>query len=532
MSRLAQLRTFWEGLAPDRRRNLLIAAAVALVAVVTVGAWSSQAPTSPLLENRAYDELLDAAAALDEAEIDYAIDDGRLTVPTAQLGKARQAIAASESLPGLADVGELQLGLTPAAQAWAFLRAREGDLARMINGIDGVSASRVNIVPRREALFLDEARDATASVFLKLRPGAALQPAQVRAVANLVANAVDGLGAEGVTIVDDRGNLLAEGGDGLTAVDSQQEQLLSYRSKVEQRYDQAVTKALLPVLGWDGGFSVTTSVDLDDTSSETVSKRVDADGQALLSEQLDESQSTRSEPGGVPGVDANLPERPAEGGPGGQGVNNMEERSSATANYTYPTIDEVVRKPAGSLERVSVAVQVDAAKVAALAAAGETSAEELQKRIHEAVEAAVGFDAQRGDLVSVHVLPFAEREWDDGTVAASAFPAEVLAALPYAVAALALVLVFTFVVRPLMTTVTAPATLLAEGEGEGEGSGEGLDEDADGNVVELEPKRPLANRLADLMDGPEPIASETLSELVSEQPAAAAKVLRMWARDA
>jgi len=524
---LTQLRTFWDGLEPDRRRNLVLAAAVALAAIVAVGAWSAQTPHSPLLENRAYDDLLDAAAALDEAQIGYALDDGTLTVPTAQLGKARKALAASESLPGLADVGELQLGLTPAAQAWAFLRAREGDLARMINGIDGVSASRVNVVPHKEALFLEEARDATASVFLKLRPGAALQPAQVRAIANLVANAVDGLESQGVTIVDDRGNLLAEGRPGLSAADTQQEQLLAYRTKLEQRYDQAVTKALLPVLGWDGGFSVTSSVDLDDTSTETVAKRVDANGQALLSEQLDESQSTRSEPGGVPGVDANLPERPAEGA--GGGANNQEQRSSATANYTYPTIDEVVHKPAGSLDRVSVAVQVDAARVAELAAAGETSPEQLEQRINQAVKAAVGFDAQRGDLVSVHVLPFAERSWEEETVAASAVPSEVLAALPYAVTALALVLVFAFVVRPLMGAVTAPPAAAA---GEGEDDEEGQGEDGDDNVVELEAQRPLSNRLEDLLEGPQPIESNTLSELVAEQPAAAAKVLRMWSRDA
>jgi len=520
---LQQLKSFWSELEPERRRNLVIAIGAALVAVVAVGLWSAQTPTSPLLEDRTYDELLDAAAALDEADVNYEIDNGTLTVPTTQLGKARQALSASQSLPGLADVSELQLGLTPAAQSWAFLRAREGDLARMINGIDGVSASRVNIVPRKEALFLDEARDATASVFLKLRPGAALQPAQVRAVANLVANAVDGLESEGVTIVDDRGTLLAEGGAAISGIDTQQEQLLTYRAKLEQRYDQAVTKALLPVLGWDGGFSVTASVDLDTTSSETVSKRVDAEGQALLSEQLDESQSTRTEPGGVPGVDANLPERPADGA-GQGGPSNQEERSSATANYTYPTIDQVVRKPAGGLDRVSVAVQVDAARVTALAAAGETTAEELQSRINDAVKAAIGFDAERGDLVSVHVLPFAEREWEEGTVASSAVPAELLAALPYAVAALALVLVFMFVVRPLMGSVlTPPAALAAAGEGE-----EG--EEGDDNVVPLE--RPLTNRLEDLLDGPEPIESGTLSELVSEQPAAAAKVLRMWSRDA
>jgi flagellar M-ring protein FliF len=518
---LAQLQAFWGRLAPDQRRNLVLAVGAATLAVAAVGTWSSQTPTSPLIENRTYEELLDAAAALDDAEVGYQIDDGVLRVPTSQLGKARSALAASEDMPGLADVSQLQLGLTPKAQDWAFLRAREGDLARMINGIDGVSASRVHIVPRKEALFVDEESSATASVFLKLRPGSALAAAQVRAVSNLVANAVEGLESEGVTIVDDRGNLLAEGRSDVSPADDAQEKLLAFREKLESRYNQAVTKALLPVLGWDGGFSVTSSVDLDATSSETVSKRVDADGQALLSEQLDESESQKAESGGVPGVDANLPERPA----GQEGAQNRQQRSTTTANYTYPTVDEVVRRPAGELRRVSVAVQVDSARVEALATAGSTSTEELQQRIDEAVKAAVGFDAQRGDLVSVHVLPFAERDWVEGTTPAASVPAEAMAALPYAVSALALVLVFFFVVRPLMSRLEPSPALAASLDGVGGGEG------GEGNVVSLEEKRPLANRLADLMDGPTPIGSDQLSELVDEQPAAAAKVLRLWNRE-
>ncbi len=526
MSRFDQLKQFWDGLTPDRRRNLAVATVLAVLAVIAVGVWSSSTPQTTVVENRTWDELLDAAAALDAADVSYTLGDGRLTVPTTQLGKARAALAASESLPGLADVSELQLGLTPQAQSWAFLRAREGDLARMINGIDGVSASRVNIVPEKEALFIGEQSPATASVFVKLRPGQALTNAQVRAVTNLVANAVEGLDAEGVTVVDDRGNLLAEGGSNLSVADAAQEALLSYRAKVEERYTHAVTRALLPVLGWDGGFSVSTNVDVDPTSSETVSKRLDAESQALVSEQLEETNSTTQEPDGVPGVDANLPERPAANG----GATSQEERSAATANYTYPTVDEVVRRPAGDIERVSVAVQVDAARVAALAEAGNTSAEELQKRIEQAVRAAVGFDAERGDVVAVHVMPFAERTWEEGTVAASALPYELLSVLPYAVAALALVLLFWFVIRPLVQQATSPAAVLAAAEGEEGELAATVDEN--GNVVSLEEKRSLAARLEDLLEAPESIDPDQLSTIVDEQPEAAAKVLRLWARPA
>ncbi len=518
---VSRLRAFWAELDPRRRTQLGIALAVTLAVLVAVGVWSSTTSWTPLLQGRAYDELLDAAAALDQAEVRYRIRDGALEVADLDLGKARAALATTSDLPGLGDVGELQLGLTPAAQAWAFLRAREGDLARVINGIEGVAASRVHIVPKREALFLDEEEPARASVFVRLRPGRELGSAQVRAISNLVSGAVDGLSADRVAIVDDRGNLLAEGagprgGSGAADLPSD---LLGYRAQLERRYERAVSQALLPVLGFDGGFSVTATVDVDLTSSETVTKRLDADTQALLTEQIEESNSQREEPGGVPGVDANLPERPAA-----QVGLNRQEQSATTASYAYPTVDEIAHRPAGEIERVSVAVQVDSARIAALADAAGVPAEDIQARIEQAVKAAVGADAARNDVVAVHFLPFTPVDLVDADASAVTLPGALQTALPYAVAALAIVLAFVFVVRPLVASATrAPEPEVAEGEGEGEPRPD--------NVVSL-PEEQLALRLRRMIDDFEPIDAADLSALVAHQPQAAAKVLKMWQREA
>ena len=136
----------------------------------------------------------------------------------------------------------------------------------------------------------------------------------------------------------------------------------------------------------------------------------------------------------------------------------------------------------------------------------------------------MGFDAQRGDLVAVHVMPFAPRVWEEGTAPASAIPAEVITALPYAVAALAVVLLFTMVVRPLVRAATAPPPVVAPADGEAPA------DDANSNLVDLDAKRPLAARLAEVMESPEPLDAHQLSALVAEQPSAAAKVLRLWSR--
>lgn len=505
----------WHGSLPtDRRLQLYAALVFAFVCIGGSAWWASYTPYKPLLSGRAYDEVLDAAAALQPGEIPYRIEDnGTLSVPVDRLGDARAALGAADKMPSLADVADLRLGLTPKAQSWAFLRAREGDIARMINGIAGVSGSRVAITPRVEALFADEEKVARASIFLKHRPGHTLTAQQISAVVNLVANSVEGLDPENVSVVDERGTLLNEGVFGGQKANDPLE-LLAYQSAMESRYESAVTDALNPLLGFQGGFSVTATVDLDRNSEETVTKRVETEKQALLSEQLQENSSEQQGAGGVPGVDANLPERPATP----VGKSGRSESTAVTSNYVYPTVDTVTHRPSGQLRRVNVAVQIDSTRIAALAEASETAPEEIQERIEEAVQAAVGYDAERNDQVTVSFVPFAETEWVEGEAVSTPAWEELAPELvPWAVAALALVLGFLFVVRPLMKSVTAPP-VADEDEGRHSGS-EG---------EEQEPS--MAERLRLLAGNFESVDPSDLNRLVYRESDTAARVLRQWNR--
>ena len=524
---LDQLRAFYTGLDDRQRRMLFVASAVALMAIVAVGAWSTHVPYQTLLTGRDYDDVLKAAGALDEAEIPYQVtDDGALSVPRAQLGRASAAVAAVDVLPGLQDVAELKLGLTPQAQQWAFIRAKEGDIARMLASIDDVSAAQVSIVPREESLYFGEERPASAAVFLKLTPGAEMGPGQVRAIINLVAGAVDGLDSTGVTVADDRGTLLAEGGvESVASRGTGPAELLEYQTQVERRYERSVTQALLPVLGYGADFSVTAAVDLDLTSTETQEHRIEVDRQAIVSERLDESTSAKDAPGGVPGVDANLPERASESAASSSG--SMTERNASTTNFDYPTVDEITRRPAGGLKRVSVAVQVNEARVADLAAAAlgvEEASEDdvrmLQERIREAVHTAVGYDSERKDMVTVSFIPFAEREWVDESDAT--LPAWAESSMPYALALVGMLLAFFVVARPLVRAVTLPAAMADEVDGE--------EDDVEEPMVGEETSSELSERLRVLVDNYESVDSGDLNRLIEKEAEVAAQVLRMWHR--
>jgi len=515
-----QLRTFHGNLDPGRRLTLYAVLVLAVAAVIGVGFWSSRTSWQPMVSGSSYDEVLEAAAALDGMDITYRIDDrGQLLVSASDVGRARAAMTEADVLPGLTDVSELKLGLTPQAQAWAFQRAKEGDLARMINGIDGVSASRVHVVPRRESLFIDEIEPARASVFLKLRPNSDLDAGQVRAIANLVANSVDGLGVDHVSVVDDRGTLLATGASANAGGELGEEpmELLEYRQKVERSYEQAVSKAILPILGYGNGFSVTANVDLDTATTETVSRVLDTEKQALISEVFEESESADTKPGGVPGVDANLPERAVQTGATG----GKSTRTASTTNFDYPSDVQTIIRPAGDIKRVSVAVQVDSAAVTALAEAASVPVEQIQDQLTQAVQASVGYDAERNDIVSVHVMPFAEGAWVEETAINAPVSATAIAltVAPHAIAALGLVLLFLFVIRPMMGMLTRPDPKLETAHAGIDGAGPPRTDDPDAD---------LADRLRLLVDNYQPVDATDLNRLVTRESAAAAHVLRQW----
>jgi len=92
-----------------------------------------------------------------------------------------------------------------------FLRALQGELTRTIEGMAEVDKARVHIVLPEPSLFIDEQKNATAAVMLKLKPNTTLEEGQVMGLVKLISNSVEGLKPDNVTIVDMTGkNLTAQ----------------------------------------------------------------------------------------------------------------------------------------------------------------------------------------------------------------------------------------------------------------------------------------------------------------------------------
>ncbi|MGA7996045.1 MAG: flagellar basal-body MS-ring/collar protein FliF, partial [Bradyrhizobium sp.] len=162
---------------------------------------------------------------LDRQAIPYELrnDGAVIMVPKDKVTRLRMKLAEG-GLPKGGGVGyEIfdksdALGTTSFVQNINHLRALEGELARTIRAIDRVQAARVHLVLPERPLFSRETPEPSASIVVRVR--GALEPQQIRAIRHLVASAVNGLKPQRVSIVDEAGQLLADGAGSATDVDN------------------------------------------------------------------------------------------------------------------------------------------------------------------------------------------------------------------------------------------------------------------------------------------------------------------------
>ena len=135
------------------------------------------------------------------------------------------------------------LGTTSFVQNINHLRALEGELARTIRAIDRIQAARVHLVLPERPLFSRETPEPSASIVVRVR--GALEPQQIRAIRHVVASAVNGLKPQRVSIVDEAGQLLADG----AATDTESAVGDERRAAFEKRMRKQVEDIVSSVVG-------------------------------------------------------------------------------------------------------------------------------------------------------------------------------------------------------------------------------------------------------------------------------------------
>jgi flagellar M-ring protein FliF len=352
-------------------------------------------------------------------------DGAVIMVPKDKVTRLRMKLAES-GLPKGGGVGyEIfdksdALGTTSFVQNINHLRALEGELARTIRAIDRVQAARVHLVLPERPLFARETPEPSASIVVRVR--GSLEPQQIRAIRHLVSSAVNGLKPQRVSIVDEGGQLLADGASG----DADNTVADERRASFEKRMRNEVEAIVSSIVG-AGRARVQLSADFDYNKITQTSDKFDPEGRVLRSSQTREESSATAETNGQVTVNNELPGAQRDGA--GPAPKDQSKKTEETNNYEISHTSKTEVTEAGRVNRISVAVLVDGAytKNEKGEMVYQDRSKEQLDRIAALVRSAIGFDQKRGDQVEVVNLKFAEAP----AVAPIAEPAGMLGMLQF-----------------------------------------------------------------------------------------------------
>lgn len=342
-----------------------------------------------------------------------AYDGTSVQVPHGEVARIRMLLA-EKGLPAAGGVGyelfdsDKPLGITSFMQKMNRLRAMEGELGRTVETLSGVDAARVHLVlPDREA-FSRQAPTPSASVVVRMRGGGALDRRQALAVRHLISAAVAGLKPSAVTVLDANGEVLLAEDDGVGAAAARSDGL---RAGTEARLTRAVEQMLAARLG-PGNVRVQVAAELETRREVVRSQTFDPDSRVVRSTQtVEEHESSVDTTTETPTtVEQNLPQQEVTAGPDGARSSTETTREEETVNYEISGVQrESVIEP-GDVRRLSVAVLVNGTWTTAADGSRvyqPRTPEELE-RLANLVRSAVGYDQDRGDVVTVENLEFVD----------------------------------------------------------------------------------------------------------------------------
>ena len=441
-----QVVSAWARLGRAKQIAVMLAAVVVMAGIIQLS-LAATTPTMKLLyANLEENSAGEVIRALDQRAVKYEVRGASIYVPAAIRDELRMSLAA-DGLPATGGRGYELLdslsgfGTTSQMFDAAYWRAKEGELARTIVANRFVSRARVHIARDGNNPFQRRTRP-TASVAL-IPAGGPITPAQANAIRHLVASAVAGMAAEDVTVIDADGNLIPMPESG------------SVTARAQNLSEEMRTRILRLVEARVGANNAVVEVSVDTvTARKSVrERRIDPDSRVAISTDIEEKSDASTGSSGAVTVASDLPDGEAASGGG------SKSQASATrerVNYEVSETRLEVTEDPGAIKRVTVAVLVNW-----VPAEGGDGAQGMQPRseeelaaLRELVEAAIGFNPERGDVVTLKSMAFPARSEQGVTVNSSwldRIDPDPMSAIQTAVLALVVLVLGLFVIRPILT---------------------------------------------------------------------------------
>ncbi len=427
MNLLDQLSSLPGNLANLGNKRLAALAGVGLLAFALIAA------AAMILNRPSYETLyvgLDAndsnqiAIALAEMNISFDVssDGSTVSVPVGMTSRARMVLA-QRGLPSSSTSGyELfdnvgSLGLTSFMQEVTRVRALEGEIARTIRSINGITAARVHIVMPDRGSFRRGEQKPSASVMVRANGNDGRRSAE--SVRHLVAASVPGLSVDDVTVLDSTGQLLASGDDFSNSTMSRS---LNIVQTVETEVVSNIDKALAPFLGIDN-FRASVRAQINTDTQQIQETVFDPDSRVERSVRVTrENTASNSSDANTPAtVEQNLPNEQVDAIAGPQSSESNERKEEQT-NYEINTRTIATVRNSYEVERLSIAVVINQSRIAAMLGENATQSDidTHLAELEQIVSSAAGLDDERGDRIKLTVVQFLDTELlNDASASAS-----------------------------------------------------------------------------------------------------------------
>jgi len=391
-------------------------AIIALMTVVLFAllySWSQVSPYRTVYPGLSEADRQTAFEALSSADFKAKIDiqTGELKVPSSRYHEARIYLA-SRGLPKSTVTGSIGSMSEEAAMTTSqfmeqvrYISAIEIELAASVAKISTIESARVHLASPKQSVFVRNREAAKASVVVSPFPGRVVSESQVQAIIHLIASSVPYLATENVSVVDQRGQLLtaSEGSSSLMMSTEQ----MAHKQSMEDTYRNRIDAFLSPVVGI-GNVRSEVDVQIDFTEIESTYEEYDGNdnGPRARSETLSLEQKGNSRASGIPGAASNTAS--VEDADEGSTLSNNTVSSKTTRNYEMDRAIRHVKRQGGTVERISVAVVLNPPTVELLDGEEQEDSgnnagfSDIEiERFSNLVKSLIGFDANRGDVVTI-----------------------------------------------------------------------------------------------------------------------------------
>jgi flagellar M-ring protein FliF len=392
---LDQLRTIYQGMSRPRRIALLVLTGVCVATIFAVGFFAFQTDYQILYSGLSAEDAGAVTAKLQAQGVPFHLGAGGTTilVPAERLHQLRLDLAA-EGVPskgkGFELFDEMNVGMTPFLQHVNLDRALQAELAKTIMQVEPVLHARVHLVRPEPTPFVREQKPATASVVLKLKPGAVLPRNTAQGIVALVARSVEGLSPDQVTLVDTNGHVLSEThGDTPGPVTTQME----FRREMETYLSTRAEEMLSQLLG-PGRAVVRVTAEVNFQHQKTRKETYDPEQRVLVKETITNRKSQTGAPAnqGASGAVSNLPGKSKAASTTSTHHSNDNEENT-DSEWRATKIELEMEEGRGNVERLTVAALLDLSRPDGATGAGLTITE-----AEEIIKQAVGFKKGRDEI--------------------------------------------------------------------------------------------------------------------------------------